>query len=57
MKVRAKIKSLTAEGRMSAIVLSLVPVILFALLNLIAPGYYSYVYGHPATMTTLFIGL
>ena len=56
-KVRAKIKSLTAEGRMSAVFLTLMPFILFAAINFLAPGYYEAIRGHPATTVALMYAL
>jgi tight adherence protein B len=49
-KVRAKIKSLTAEGRVSAIFLTLMPFILFGAINFVAPGYYGSIRSEPAAL-------
>jgi tight adherence protein B len=57
MKVRLKIKSLTADGRLSAIVLSLVPFVLFGLINLVTPSYYGAVRDHPAFFPAIVVGL
>ncbi len=38
--LRARVKALSAEGRMSAIVLSLFPFALFAIINFMSPDYY-----------------
>jgi tight adherence protein B len=46
-KLRLKIRALSAEGRMSAIMISLFPVAMFGLLALIAPSYYGDVWGNP----------
>jgi tight adherence protein B len=43
-RLRRKAKSLSAEGRFSAIALSLIPLILFAILWVIAPTYYGLVW-------------
>ncbi len=56
-KVRLKVKSLTAEGRLSAIILSLVPFFLFGIINLITPSYYGAVRDHPAFMPAMMFGL
>jgi tight adherence protein B len=45
-KLRLKAKALSAEGRMSAIVLSLLPPALFGIFWIISPGYYSEVWHH-----------
>lgn len=46
-KLRRKAKALSAEGRFSAIVLSIMPVALFCILWLVAPTYYSQVWDEP----------
>ncbi len=57
MKVRLKVRSLTAEGRISAIILTLVPFILFGIINLIAPSYYGDVLNNAAFVPVIGIGL
>jgi tight adherence protein B len=44
LRMRLKVKALSAEARFSALVLSILPVGLFALLHVIAPGYYGEVW-------------
>jgi tight adherence protein B len=46
-RLRMKIRSLSAEGRMSAIMISLFPVVMFGILLLIAPSYYGDVWQDP----------
>lgn len=46
-KLRLKIKALSAEGRMSAWIISLFPIIMFVILLLIAPSYYGDIWGSP----------
>jgi tight adherence protein B len=52
-KIRLKIRALTAEGRLSAIVLTIVPLFIFGAVNLVAPSYYGEVRDHPATVPVL----
>src|SRR6266702_8016208 len=56
LKLRLKIRALSSEGRLSAIVLSLTPFILFALITLIAPDYYFGVKDHPIAVPALIVG-
>jgi tight adherence protein B len=47
LKVRMKVKALSAEGRWSAIILSILPFALFGVLALIAPTFYGDVWDEP----------
>ncbi|MBZ9817699.1 type II secretion system F family protein [Mesorhizobium sp. CA15] len=46
-KLRLKIRALSAEGRASAWIISLFPVVMFLILQLIAPSYYGQIWGNP----------
>lgn len=54
-KLRLKIRALSAEGRMSAWMISLFPVVMFFLLQLIAPKYYGAVWGSSLIMPAFLI--
>ena len=47
LMLRMKIRALSSEGKMSAIIMSLFPLIMFGILLLIAPSYYGGVWGDP----------
>jgi len=46
-KMRLKIRAATAEGRMTAIILNVAPLLLFFSVKAIAPEFYGEVQGHP----------
>jgi tight adherence protein B len=46
-RLRRKARALSAEGRFSAVALSIIPIILFAVLWLISPSYYGQVWNEP----------
>jgi tight adherence protein B len=46
-RLRLKISALSAEGRVSALVLSMMPFILFGGISVISPGYFAEVRDHP----------
>lgn len=48
-KMKRKIRAISAEGRMSAMFLSAMPVLLFLALQFIVPGYYTAVWGETLT--------
>lgn len=52
-KMRRRIKAVSAEGRASAIGLSALPFLVFAILNIVAPGFYGDVWDEPVTMQVL----
>ncbi|MEJ6782061.1 type II secretion system F family protein [Aminobacter sp. Piv2-1] len=54
-KLRLKIRALSAEGRVSAWIISLFPIVMFFILQLIAPAYYGGVWGSPLIMP-VFVG-
>jgi tight adherence protein B len=52
-KIHLKVRALSADGRMSAVVLSLIPFILFGLICLISPSYFGEVREHPLVIPAL----
>jgi tight adherence protein B len=55
-KMRAKIRALSAEGRFSAVLLSVLPFVLIGILNLVAPNFYSDVSSDPVFWPMLGMG-
>ena len=53
----AKIRAVSAEGRLSAIVISAMPVVVFAVVNLISPSYFGEVLGDPWFMPMMAVGV
>jgi tight adherence protein B len=54
LRMRLKVKALSAEARFSAMILSILPIALFALLSVIAPNYYGQVW-HVAFVKPLLV--
>ncbi len=55
MTMRRKIKAISAEGRMSAAILSVVPVIIFVAMNILSPKYFGDVADEPAAKPIAFV--
>jgi tight adherence protein B len=56
-KMRLKVNALSAEGRLSAIALTVLPFALFVIINFISPAYYSVVRGSPILEPAIYVGL
>lgn len=56
-KLRRKAKALSAEGRYSAVLLSILPVALFGILWLISPGYYGQVWEESIVQPVLTVAM
>ena len=55
--MRRKIRSLSAEGRVSALVLSVLPVALYSLLQVLNPSFYSAVRGDVLFVPSVYLGM
>lgn len=55
LMMRRKIKAISAEGRLSAAILSVVPVIIFVGLNVMSPAYYGDIADEPGAKPLVFI--
>lgn len=56
-KMRLKINALSAEGRLSAIALTLLPFALFLIINFLSPAYYSTVRNSAVLEPAIYLGL
>ncbi|MEI8697334.1 MAG: type II secretion system F family protein [Mesorhizobium sp.] len=54
-KLRMKIRALSSEGRVSAWIISLFPVAMFLVLQILAPAYYGTVWNNPVIMPVFLI--
>ncbi|MGH6726301.1 MAG: type II secretion system F family protein [Pseudolabrys sp.] len=52
-KMRRKIRALAAEGRASALILSSLPILMFAVINFLVPAFYATVWGQDLTKICL----
>jgi tight adherence protein B len=53
MMLRLKVRALASEGKMSAILMSIFPVAMFLILQLIAPSYYNKIWGDPIVLPVM----
>jgi tight adherence protein B len=54
-KMRRKIRALAAEGRASALILSSLPIVIFLMIQIVAPDFYSGVWNESITKKVLFV--
>ena len=52
-KMRRKVRALASEGRASAMILASLPVVIFGIINLVAPDFYASVWHHEMTKIAL----
>jgi tight adherence protein B len=55
--LRLKVRAISAQGRLSAYLLSAMPFVLFGVITLLDPEYFYSVRNHPIVMPALFVGL
>jgi tight adherence protein B len=55
-KLRRKVRALSSEGRMSALILGATPFIVFGIINWMSPDFYGSIWNEPITMQA-FVGL
>jgi tight adherence protein B len=56
-KLRLKVRALTSEGRMSGVLLSALPFVLFLMVSFINPNYYGDLRGNPVVMPAVGVAL
>jgi len=57
VKMRRKVTAISAEGRISAIILSALPILMMIVVNMMTPDYYGEVWHHTTTMIGLGAGI
>ncbi|MBW1992566.1 MAG: type II secretion system F family protein [Deltaproteobacteria bacterium] len=57
LKLKGKVKALTAEGRFSALILGLLPFVVFAAINIMNPGYINTLFNDPVGPKLIFAAL
>jgi tight adherence protein B len=55
LKMRLKVKAMSAEGRISAVMLSVLPFALFGILWVVAPSFYGEVWDQPMVKLVLLV--
>jgi tight adherence protein B len=56
-KLALKVRALTSEGRSSGILLSVLPILIFMVLNFLSPNYFTALKGHPIALPAIIGGV